>query len=95
LGKRIEKIKIVNEKDCIKVIPKGWMQKPTWREINDILRLNGFSWLSNGKDSCWLKPLHNNDTAMDEIERRKVAKHLTNADLRKLEQKLRLAGIDI
>ncbi|MHB8602010.1 MAG: DDE-type integrase/transposase/recombinase [Nitrosotalea sp.] len=57
LGKRIEKVSIVNEKDCVKVIPKGWMEKPTWREVNDILRLNTFSWLSNGKDSCWIKLL--------------------------------------
>ncbi|MGI0073948.1 MAG: DDE-type integrase/transposase/recombinase [Nitrosotalea sp.] len=57
LGKRVEKVKIVNEKDCIKVIPKGWMEKPTWREINDILKLSEFSWLSNGKDSCWMKLL--------------------------------------
>lgn len=56
LGKRISKVNISNEKDCIKVSCKGWMEKQTWREINDILRLNGFSWLSNGKDSCWLKP---------------------------------------
>lgn len=56
LGKRIEKVNISNEKDSIKVSCKGWMEKQTWREINDILRLNGFSWLSNGKDSCWLKP---------------------------------------
>ncbi len=57
LGKRIEKVNVVNEKDCIKVIPKGWMERQTWREINDILRLNGFSWQTNGKDSCWMKPL--------------------------------------
>ncbi len=56
LGLRIERVIIVNEKDSIKVSPKGWIEKQTWREINDILRLNGFSWLSNGKDSCWLKP---------------------------------------
>lgn len=55
LGKRIEKVNIVNEKDSMKVTCKGWMEKQTWREINDILRLNGFSWLSSGKDSCWLK----------------------------------------
>ncbi|MEO9277031.1 MAG: DDE-type integrase/transposase/recombinase [Nitrososphaera sp.] len=57
LGKRIEKVSIVNEKDSIKVTCKGWMERQTWREINDILRLNGFSWVSNGKDSCWLKLL--------------------------------------
>jgi len=55
LGKRIEKVKVVNEKDCVKVICKGWMERQTWREINDILKLYKFSWLSNGKDSCWIK----------------------------------------
>lgn len=58
LGKRLEKVSIVNEKDCIKVTSKAWINKQVWREINDILRLNGFSWLSYGRDSCWLKPLH-------------------------------------
>ena len=55
LGKRIKKVAIVNEGDSMKVTPKGWIDKQIWREINDILRLHGFSWLSNGKDSCWLK----------------------------------------
>lgn len=55
LGKRIDKVTIVNEPDCVKVAPKGWIEKNTWREINDILRLNGFAWLSNGKDSCWMR----------------------------------------
>jgi transposase-like protein/predicted nucleic acid-binding Zn finger protein len=55
LGKRAEKVNISNEKDCIKVYCKGWVEKQTWREINDILRINGFVWLSNGKDSCWIR----------------------------------------
>jgi hypothetical protein len=46
---------MVNEKDCIKVIPKGWIEKDAWREINDILQLNQFHWLSQGKDSCWIR----------------------------------------
>jgi transposase-like protein/predicted nucleic acid-binding Zn finger protein len=58
LGLRIDRVIIVNEKDSIKVSPKGWIEKQTWREINDILRLNGFSWLSNDKDSCWMKLLY-------------------------------------
>ena len=45
----------MNEKDCIKIEPKGWMEKKDWREINDILRVQGFKWLSNGRDSCWMK----------------------------------------
>lgn len=56
LGKRAEKLNIVNEKDCIKVSCRGWIEKQTWRETNDILKMNGFNWLSNGKDSCWIKP---------------------------------------
>lgn len=55
LGKRVEKVNIVNEKDCMRVSPKMWIDKQVWREINDILRLNGFAWLSNGRESCWMK----------------------------------------
>ena len=55
LEKKIKKVTIINEGDSIKVTPKGWIDKQIWREINDILRLHKFSWLSNGKDSCWLK----------------------------------------
>lgn len=31
------------------------MEKKDWREINDIVRVQEFNWLSNGKDSCWMK----------------------------------------
>ena len=55
LGKRIKKLTIVNEKDSIKITTKEWIDKRIWREINDILRLHGFSWVSNYEDSCWLK----------------------------------------
>jgi len=55
LGKRIKKVTIVNEGDSIKISQKCWIDKHIWREINDILKLYQFSWLSNGKDSCWLK----------------------------------------
>jgi transposase-like protein len=55
LGKRYEKLAVINEKDCIKFKQKRWIEKQEWREINDILRVNGFSWLSNGKDSCWIR----------------------------------------
>ena len=57
LGKRINKVTIVNKGDSIKISPKGWIDKSVWREINDILKLHKFSWLSNGKDSCWMKLL--------------------------------------
>ncbi len=55
LGIRANKVQIVNEKDCTKVRPNVWLDLKSWREINDILRVQGFSWLSNGKDSCWIK----------------------------------------
>ena len=55
LGIRIMKVNILNEKDCIKVRPKSWLDKKDWREIHDILGVQGFNWLANGKDSCWIK----------------------------------------
>lgn len=55
LGKRIDKLNISNEKDCIKVYCKGWIERDEWKEVNNILRVNGFAWLPNGKDSCWIK----------------------------------------
>ena len=42
--------------DSTKIVPKGWIEKGIWIEINDILKLHGFSWVSSGKDSCWLRP---------------------------------------
>lgn len=52
---RIEYVDMKQEKDCFLVKPKGWLPKPLWREINDILFINGFSWLENGKESQWIK----------------------------------------
>ncbi len=55
LGIRINKVQILHEGDCIKIKAKTWLDKTEWREINDIVRIQGFNWLSNGKDSCWIK----------------------------------------
>ena len=55
LGVRIHKVTILNEKDCIKVKQKGWLDKKDWVEIHDILRVQGFNWFGNGKDSCWIR----------------------------------------
>jgi hypothetical protein len=57
LGIRLQKLLVIYEKDCFKIKPKGWMEKKEWREINDILRVQGFNWLANAKDSCWIKPI--------------------------------------
>jgi hypothetical protein len=46
---------VKNESDSIKVKPRTWMDKKEWREIHDILRVQGFNWLASGKDSCWIK----------------------------------------
>ncbi len=51
LGERVQHANIINEKDCIKVMLKVWLDKQVWKEINDILRVHQFAWLSNGKDS--------------------------------------------
>lgn len=56
LKHRVQHVLMENEADCVKVIPKGWIDKPIWREINDILRLNRFCWLNNsGKSGCWIR----------------------------------------
>jgi putative transposase len=55
LGIRANKVQIISEGDCIKVKPIGWLDKKDWREIHDILRGQGFNWLANGKESCWIK----------------------------------------
>ncbi|MEW6603951.1 MAG: hypothetical protein AB1351_04595 [Thermoproteota archaeon] len=35
--------------------PKSGMEKKGWREIHDILRVQGFNWLAGGKDSFFLE----------------------------------------
>ena len=51
-------MQVLNENDFIKVKPKAWLDKRDWHEIHDILRVQGFNWLSNGKDSCWIKMMN-------------------------------------
>ena len=53
LGKRIEKVAVYREGGSIRIRPRTYIHKKTWREINDILRLYKFQWQSNGKDGCW------------------------------------------
>jgi G3E family GTPase len=55
LGIRANKVQILDENDCTKIKPKTWLDKKEWREVHDILRVQGFNWLANGKDSCWIK----------------------------------------
>jgi transposase-like protein len=59
LGIRLNKLLVINEKDCVKILPKLWLDKRDWREIHDILRVQGFNWLANGKDSCWIRMCKN------------------------------------
>jgi hypothetical protein len=54
LGIRVNKLQILRKDNCIEIKPKEWLDKKNWREINEILVRHGFSWLSLGKDSCWL-----------------------------------------
>ncbi|HYA84409.1 MAG TPA: hypothetical protein VEH06_13320 [Candidatus Bathyarchaeia archaeon] len=55
LGIRANKIDIIHNNGSIKVKPKQWLDKKTWREINDILRVQDFIWFGDGKESCWIK----------------------------------------
>jgi transposase-like protein len=67
LGKRIEKVNIIHEKDCISVKPKTWIDRAVWRQINDILAINGFAWLENGKESEWIKLKQQGSATKEEL----------------------------
>ena len=43
LGIRANKVQISNESDCIKVKAKSWLDKKDWREIYDILGVQGLT----------------------------------------------------
>lgn len=55
LGRRIDLVEILEDEYCIRVVPKGFIKKQKWREINDILWLNGFSWVQNGQRGSWIR----------------------------------------
>jgi G3E family GTPase len=71
LGKRIEYVNIVREKDCTSVKPKAWIDKSVWREINDILAINGFAWLQSGKESEWIRIKQQRSTTKEELAEHK------------------------
>jgi hypothetical protein len=50
------KIDVIHENGSIKIKPREGIDKKTWREINDILRMQDFKWFGDGKESCWIKP---------------------------------------
>jgi hypothetical protein len=58
LGKHYEKLELLHNKTDIRVRQKKWVEKEEWNEINRTLKSNGFSWLSDGKNSCWIKMNH-------------------------------------
>jgi hypothetical protein len=43
LGIRANKVQTLNESDCIKVKAKSWLDKKDWREIYDILGVQGLT----------------------------------------------------
>jgi hypothetical protein len=49
------KIDVIHDNGSVKIKPKEWIDKKTWREINDILRIQDFKWFGDGKESCWIK----------------------------------------
>ena len=55
LGRRIDLVEIFEDEYCVRVVPKGFIKKQKWREINDILWLNGFSWVQNGQMGSWIR----------------------------------------
>ena len=55
LGYRLEFVDIKNEQNKIRVVPKHWIEKRIWREINDILKLSQFTWLGSSTGGYWIK----------------------------------------
>ncbi len=55
LGIRANKIEVIYENGKVKFKPKEWIDKKTWREINDILRIQDFKWFGDSKESCWIR----------------------------------------
>jgi len=65
LGERVNYIRFVQGTFVLKVEPIGWIEKETWREINDILRLNGFCWMTNGRNGFWGKQLEERENKIE------------------------------
>lgn len=55
LGIRATKVQVLHENGTTSVKPRQWLDKKTWREINEILRVQEFYWQADGKDSCWIR----------------------------------------
>ena len=51
------KLEVYTQNDELRVKTKEWLGKDNWRVVNKYLKQDGFSWLSNGKDSYWSKKL--------------------------------------
>ena len=45
LGTKANKVEILRKEDSIEIKPKGWLGKKKWREINEVLRRNRFSFI--------------------------------------------------
>jgi len=57
VGNHANEVETTKEKYCVQIKP-GKRLGDSWKEINGTLKTFGFSWLSQGKDSLWLKPLN-------------------------------------
>ena len=57
LAKHRENLVITNERRGMTIRQRAWMKKEDWNDINQVLRSNGFRWISNAKDSCWIKTM--------------------------------------
>ena len=53
LKDRTQYVNIDNNGERIRVTQKCWLDKKVWREINDILSLYGFEWISNEGRGFW------------------------------------------
>ena len=50
----IEDVDITEENDAVVVVPRGFLGKEVWYEINDALKSFDAEWVSAGKESRWV-----------------------------------------
>ena len=56
LGDRTMFVHMLNIGTAIKIVPKTWMRKNMWHEIDDVLKQHDFAWTSFGKnEGCWVR----------------------------------------
>jgi uncharacterized Zn finger protein len=50
----VDQVEIIESDDCISVVPKEFLGKQLWYQVNNALEKLGAEWISAGKESKWI-----------------------------------------